>query len=110
MLSCKFMTAAGYGATSDAIQCMDYCLEQGAAVISASWTCFQDSNPPLREAVERTHEAGVLLVLAAGNQGADIGKSPYYPQVSGCLAWLVGLAWMAWQGGQASRDWHALWQ
>ena len=85
MLSCKFMTAAGYGATSDAIQCMDYCLEQGAAVISASWTCFQDSNPPLREAVERTHEAGALLVLAAGNQGADIGKTPYYPQVGACL-------------------------
>lgn len=28
----------------------------------------------------RTKQAGALLVIAAGNQGADMRKTPYYPQ------------------------------
>lgn len=80
MLPCKFMSAAGWGKTSDAIQCMDWCLQQGAAIISASWTCGELGNPPLEEAVARTRQAGALLVVAAGNQGADMAHTPYYPQ------------------------------
>ncbi len=37
-------------------------------------------HPSLPPAVGRTKEAGVLMVIAAGNQGADLHKTPYYPQ------------------------------
>ena len=50
ILPCKFMSADGWGKTSDAIQCMDWCLEQKAEIISASWSCGELSNPPLEEA------------------------------------------------------------
>lgn len=50
LLSCKFMGPAGYGSTSDAVQCIDYCLAQKAHVISASWTTGTLPNPPLEDA------------------------------------------------------------
>ena len=126
LLSCKFMGPAGYGSTSDAVQCIDFCLALKAHIISASWTTGTLPNPPLEEAggrrqpqgaprgqrtapgvfqhahdlnaclhpgmvlhsdhslmipqilapplptVARTAEAGALLVLAAGNFGANM--------------------------------------
>lgn len=80
VLSCKFMSADGWGRTSDAIQCLDYCTQSGAKIISASWTSGQLDNPPLEEAVARTEAAGALLVVSAGNQGADMRRHKFYPQ------------------------------
>lgn len=81
LLSCKFMSADGFGRTSDAVQCLDWCLGRGARIISASWTSGQLDNPPLEEAVARTEAAGALLVVSAGNQGADMRRHKFYPQV-----------------------------
>lgn len=82
LLSCKFMSGDGWGKTSDAIQCLDYCVQQGAQIISASWTSGQLDNPPLEEAVGRVEASGALLVVSAGNQGVDmkLQKNKYYPQ------------------------------
>ena len=45
---------------------------------------LERSSPPSpctdSSAVQRTHAAGVLFVTAAGNQGANLAATPYYPQ------------------------------
>ena len=41
----------GYGLTSKAITCLEYCARKGAKVISASWTGGTKANPPLEDAV-----------------------------------------------------------
>lgn len=58
LLSCKFMGPQGYGSTSDAVQCIDYCLQQRSHIISASWTTGTMPNPPLEEAGAHTQPAG----------------------------------------------------
>lgn len=80
LLACKFMSADGWGKTSDAIQCLDACVRADAAIISASWTSGQFDNPPLDEAVGRVQRAGVLMVVSAGNQGVDMRRAKFYPQ------------------------------
>lgn len=74
------MDAKGWGQTSDAVQCLDWCRNQGAHIISASWTSGSLDNPPLEEAVARIDDAGILLVVSAGNQGLDMRKAKLYPQ------------------------------
>lgn len=50
-------------------------------MIHASWSSGEWANKPLEEAVRRTQEAGILMVVSAGNQGANMDRFPYYPQV-----------------------------
>lgn len=83
LLACRFMDAQGFGRTSDAVQCLDWCRAQGARVVSASWTSGSLGNRPLEEAVARTHQAGMLLVVSSGNQGLNMAGLSLYPQVRG---------------------------
>lgn len=75
--------AQGWGKTSDAIQCIDFCLKRGAAIISNSWDGGKDVNPPLQRAVERAGRAGALFVVAAGNDGENLTKNASYPAAYG---------------------------
>lgn len=64
--ACACCLPQGYGYTSNAVACLDYCLARGADIISASWSAGTAPNPPLEEAVGRAERRGVLLVAAAG--------------------------------------------
>ncbi|MCW2955913.1 MAG: peptidase and in, kexin, sedolisin [Thermoleophilia bacterium] len=69
----------GGGGTSDkAIKAFAYALGNGANVISNSWgnNTFE---PALAEAVKRVTDAGVSVVVAAGNEGRDTGVTGSYP-------------------------------
>ncbi|PSC70283.1 Kinesin-related 11 [Micractinium conductrix] len=79
LLPCKFISEQGFGYTSGAVACIDFCLASGADVISASWSAGSEPNPALEEAVRRTASAGVLFVAAAGNQGFDLREVPTWP-------------------------------
>ncbi|EFN55753.1 hypothetical protein CHLNCDRAFT_134105 [Chlorella variabilis] len=84
LLACKFMSdqareLSGYGYTSNAVACLDYCLARGADIISASWSAGTAPNPPLEEAVGRAERRGVLLVAAAGNHGFYLSEVATYP-------------------------------
>eukprot|EP00887_Chlorella_sp_A99_P000115 scaffold16.g115.t1 len=81
LLSCKFIGPDGYGLTSKAIACMDWCISQGAKVISASWTGGTTDNPPLQDAISAAGAAGALFVVAAGNQGYDLSQTNSYPAI-----------------------------
>jgi subtilisin family serine protease len=68
LMSLKFMGADG-GGTLDAIRAIDYAVANGAEVINASWGgVFSQA---LCDAVAAATLAGVVVVSAAGNGGAD---------------------------------------
>lgn len=76
----KFLDQHNSGTLEAALSAVDYAVQNGAAVISASWGSFQDSEI-LKEAFVRAQAAGVLVVAAVGNnpQGLDIDDRPFFP-------------------------------
>jgi subtilisin family serine protease len=74
----KFMNQFGRGATSDAITGIDYAVKQGIKLINCSFGSSAKSEA-LKDAVKYAKKKGVLLVVAAGNDGEDIDQSPTYP-------------------------------
>ena len=74
----RFMDSSGYGATSDAIQCIDYARSKGASIINASWG-GTDNSAALRGAISRARDAGIIFVGAAGNESANNDVVPNYP-------------------------------
>jgi subtilisin family serine protease/subtilisin-like proprotein convertase family protein len=77
IMALKFMGPNG-GYTSDAVRAIDYAVAHGAKVINASWGGVS-SDPALTAAVARARAAGVVVVTAAGNNAADLDRSPFYP-------------------------------
>lgn len=57
VLTCKFLNDQGYGYASDAVACIDYCLENGADIITNSWSGGED-NPALRDAIQHSLDKG----------------------------------------------------
>jgi subtilisin family serine protease len=70
--------ASGTGTVADIVEALDYAREKGARVVNASFASAQASNAE-REAIARLNAAGVLVVAAAGNEGADNDRTPSYP-------------------------------
>jgi len=87
IMALKFLTIHG-GDTIDAIKCIDYVLAQKQAgvnvvAINASWG-GDNYSTPLKEAIQRSNDAGILFIAAAGNGGTDqigdnIDNVPHYP-------------------------------
>lgn len=66
------------GSVGSAILALQYVSERGARVINASWggaPCMQS----LQNAFSELNNKGVLVVVAAGNEGTDIDYTPVYP-------------------------------
>jgi subtilisin family serine protease len=65
----------GSGSTFDLAQGIIYAAANGADVINNSWGCNGNcpSNPVAEEAVRFAHDAGSVVVFAAGNSNLDIG-------------------------------------
>jgi subtilisin family serine protease len=83
LMVCKFLDANGSGATSDAIESINFAVANGAKILNNSWGggSYQQS---LFDAIANARDQGVLFVAAAGNGGEDgIGDnndaSPFYP-------------------------------
>src|SRR5512141_1902118 len=87
-MACKFLDASGNGATSGAIECLNYVAsmkDRGVNILATnnSWGgyVFQQS---LLDAVEVTRQRGILFFAAAGNgDGDNLGDNddtlPFYP-------------------------------
>ncbi len=78
LMALKFLGARGGGSTLDAIELIDYAIENGASVINASWggTIYSQA---LENAISRANDAGVLFVAAAGNSGLNTDMVAHYP-------------------------------
>jgi len=77
LIGCKFLGDTG-GYTSDAIECLNWCVDQGATISSNSWGGGGYS-VALYQAIQAAGARGHLFVAAAGNSGQNIDLSPEYP-------------------------------
>ena len=76
LLSAKVLDAAGAGTEFHLALALQWCVEQGARVVSMSLGTPERS-PAIERAVRVATQNGVLLVAAAGNTGRD--GAPRYP-------------------------------
>jgi subtilisin family serine protease len=80
----KFMDANGDGNTSDAIRAINYAVMMrtqynvNVRVINASWSGTA-ADPALSAAIQAAGNAGILFVVAAGNNGTNNDSAPQYP-------------------------------
>jgi subtilisin family serine protease len=78
LLAVKFMNRRGKGSTSNAISGIEYAVKQGVKIINCSFGSSTSSSS-LKDAISYAQQHNVLLVIAAGNNGDDIDKTPTYP-------------------------------
>ncbi|MBN2592049.1 MAG: S8 family serine peptidase [Sedimentisphaerales bacterium] len=75
IMALKIMGLLEDGSTSDAVLAIYYAVENGADVISNSWSMPNDSKL-LKDAVDYAYSQGVIIVASAGNDGINV---PQYP-------------------------------
>lgn len=83
LLACKFLSASGSGATSDAVACLDYVKQmkdRGVNVVATnnSWGGGGYSRA-LVDAIDAQRESGILFIAAAGNSSYDVDRGGIYP-------------------------------
>jgi subtilisin family serine protease len=78
MMPIKFLNQDGAGIISDAVDAVYYATKMGVKLTSNSWTGggFVQA---LQDAINDANTHNVLFVVAAGNDGLDIDKTPAYP-------------------------------
>lgn len=78
LMALGFLEEDGFGEITNAVDCIDYAIDKGARIINASWN-GDESSKALFEAIRRAHEAGIVFVTSAGNNGHNIDYEPSYP-------------------------------
>lgn len=78
MMPLKFMDTEGSGSTSDEIDCIVYAIANGAKVINASYGSAGYSTAEYN-ALQAARDAGIIVVVASGNDGTDNDTSAAYP-------------------------------
>lgn len=81
----RFLGEDGSGDLESGIKAIDYAIEKGVQVISASWGANvpESTARPLIEAIKRADDKGVIFVAAAGNDGKNNDSRPTYPANAG---------------------------
>ena len=74
----RFITAADYGTTADAIAAIEYATDNGADIVNLSWGGPGES-AGLKNVIDAAGAEGVLVVCAAGNAGNHLDDVPTYP-------------------------------
>lgn len=77
-IACKFLTATGSGNTADAVECLDWCVQQGAKISSNSWGGGGFSQS-LYDMIAAAQYMGHLFIAAAGNDALSTDSTPHYP-------------------------------
>ena len=78
IMALRFMDSNGNGYTSDAVRAIDYAIRNGAKILNNSWG-GSTPDPTLAAAIERARAAGVIVVVAAGNETANNDTTASYP-------------------------------
>lgn len=78
IIPAQFIANDGGGSLGDAVLALQYSAKRGAKIINASWggaPCVAS----LRDAFHALEAQGILIVVAAGNEGRDIDYYPEFP-------------------------------
>ena len=78
LMGCKFLNSSGRGYDSDAIECINFAVRNGASILNNSWG-GGSYNPAMYDAIVAARNAGVLFVAAAGNETSNNDAYPHYP-------------------------------
>jgi uncharacterized repeat protein (TIGR02543 family) len=78
LMGCKFLTAGGFGQTSDAIGCIDFAVAKGARILNNSWG-GGGRLQALEDSIVASRNKGVLFVAAAGNSANNNDINPAFP-------------------------------
>ena len=80
LMSLKFLNEGGGGSTAHAIRAIDYGIKMGAHVLSNSWGGRGGYNKALFDMIQKTKDAGILFLAAAGNDYFNNNdRNPFYP-------------------------------
>jgi subtilisin family serine protease len=77
LLACR-MLGPDLGQTGAGLKCIDWCLSEGADVISNSWSAAR-YNVLLEDLIKKANAQGVLFVASAGNNAKNNDVTPQYP-------------------------------
>jgi thermitase len=77
----KFLGADGSGDLFASTKAIDYAIQNGANVISASWGAAvgQSMAQPIVDAIDRARQKGVIFVAAAANDGTNNDARAIFP-------------------------------
>ena len=78
IVNVRILDAEGRGYVSQQVAGIEYALRAGAKVINCSFG-GPDSSDVMRDAIAEARKQGALIVAAAGNDGVDTDKTPFYP-------------------------------
>jgi thermitase len=78
LVAVKFMNSQGQGSLSKAVAGIEYAIDAGAKIINCSFGS-SESSKALKDEIEKAQDKGVLLTVAAGNNGQNIDTTPEYP-------------------------------
>jgi thermitase len=78
LMGVKFLSAQGSGTLEDAVEAIDWATVNGAKVMNNSWG-GGGFTQTLKDAIQRTADAGVVFLAAAGNDSNDNDANPSYP-------------------------------
>jgi len=77
----RFLDERGSGDLMNSVKAIDFAIENGAHIISASWGAEVSAADaqPITEAIERARDAGIAFVAAAGNSSKDNDTANFFP-------------------------------
>jgi outer membrane protein assembly factor BamB/subtilisin family serine protease len=82
IMALKFLGTDGRGSVSDAAECIDYAIAQGAQVINGSYGALSTGESPSQtevSAIQRARDAGIIFVAASGNDGLNLDVARTFP-------------------------------
>jgi subtilisin family serine protease len=96
----RVLDANAQGTTTSVAQGIRYAVDNGARIVNLS-LAGPTSTPDLESAVQYAQARGVLVVVAAGNDGHDLASAPTYPAAYG-ESNVIGVAATTRDGGLSS--------
>lgn len=84
IMAVKFLDAQGNGTTANAVEAIDYAVDNGAVIANASWGGNEPFSQTMYDAIAAAGEADQVFVAGAGNGnfigiGQDNDFNPFYP-------------------------------
>ena len=85
LMPIRFLGKDGSGDLLSATKAIDYAIDNGATIISASWGAptTREQAKPVLEAIQRAEAAGIPFVAAAANEGRNNDSREVYPANAG---------------------------